>query len=75
VKAQTLILSGDTGLNKCELYTAQELQDYYDQPNPRGPVSEVPVYSLADTMNDDEYTETILLPYLIPKVCSLYNLP
>ncbi len=72
VHPDTLILSGNTDLTTCEFYTAGELAKYYEDPEARGPISEVPSYSLADDMDDDWYMANIFIPYLLPKMNGLY---
>jgi cytidine deaminase len=73
VKPETLILSSNSDLTACELYTVDELRIYYENPDATGPISDTPCYSLADDMNDEEYEQTIYFPYLLPKVMSLYQ--
>lgn len=72
VKTETLILSGNSDLSVCELYTAMELQTFYSSPEAQGNISSIPYYSLAENMDDDAYTTDIFLPHLLPKVRSLY---
>jgi cytidine deaminase len=72
VKPETLILSSNSDLTVCELYTVDELKFYYEKPDATGQISDIPCYSLADDMNDEEYEQTIYYPYLLPKVMSLY---
>jgi hypothetical protein len=75
VKPETLILSASGDLSVCELYTVKELDVYYQKPNSNRPISEVPTYSLADDMDDTEYQQEIFIPYLLPKIRSLYPNP
>lgn len=69
---KTILLSGNRDFSKCELYTADELGDYYKDPGAVGLISDTPPFSLADDMDDDRYTQEVLVPYFLPKIASLY---
>lgn len=69
---ETLVLSATRDLGACELYSVKELRDHYAGQGSDATLSEVPVHSLSDDMNDVDYTEEILIPYLLPKIARLY---
>lgn len=69
IKENTLILSGNKGLSTCEIYTKKQLVEHYEQGTS---ISDIPLYSLAEDMDDKYYTEQVLIPHLLPMVARLY---